>query len=669
MKYFISTFIFLLTFGVYLYTTVPCLTQDDSGELAGVGATLGIAHSPGYPFYSLAGKITNTVIPYGNPAYRINFMNGMFIAGAALVLFLTLELLTANITAAAIASLIFAFSKSVWAMANVTEVYGIAAFISCLLCLVIAKEPSLRGFLLAAYLYGVGMTAHYTIGLFVLGLMWWMLYYYKRENSLSSLKLDLPKAILVGLAGFSLVLFIYIRAQSDPVFGWEDPKTFERFWQVIARLRYGTASLAQGGAPPLSPQMIWAKLEFYFTLLNNNITFAGIALFIIGLIAYAKDKLKGWTYILLLLGSGPGFLILANTGIDKGSAELLERFFFLSQILVVLILGFGLSKLPKVLIPLFALLPGYLLASNFYPLNHRNEFMFYDYGKDILRTVPPNSILLSDRADEMEFTVAYLLNVNKLRPDIYFNDCNAGVTRSIYGDDYYVIWGKPRLQLRTQVESSIIRDSKRPVYYATFEPEMIPIPRYQEGLLYRAKPAKALIPEFPYSEVYAFRPEINVIDNRTASLLLSHYYLLGKYYLGLGKPALAERFFNGVEAYDERGKWILNIGFQFHQAGYTDYALRHYRKSIDLGYADSATYTNLGVVYKSKNDISNARLMYGKAIEEDPQNYQAYFNLAVLYWEEQNWNEVIKYLEQALKINPNSTEAAGYLKMARQRIK
>ncbi|MFH1368817.1 MAG: DUF2723 domain-containing protein [Elusimicrobiota bacterium] len=668
MKYLLTASIFIITFSAYLYTTVPSLTEDDSGELAGVGATLGIGHSPGYPFYSLAGKITNTVIPLGNPVYRINFMNGMFISAAASIIFLAVAALTLNPAAAFVSALVFGFSKPVWSMANVTEVYGIAAFISCLLCLLIAVKPSIPRFMLAAFLFGIGMTAHYTIGLFILGLIWWMYVSYKRENNLRRMKYDLPKALLFGLAGFSMVVFIYIRAQNDPVFGWEDPKTLKRFWQVIARLRYGTAALAQGGLPPFSPEIILKKIAFYFSSLNSSLTAAGVILFIIGLVSFVKDRIRGWAYLLLLLASGPGFLLMANVGLDRTSMELLERFFFLSQAIVAIILGAGLSKLPRKVIPAVMLLPAFIFSANLGPLNHRNEFMFRDYGRNILRTVPTGAVLFSDRADEMEFTVGYLMFVEKLRPDIFFVDCNAAITRSIYGDDYYRVWGKPRLRIRTIVEGNIIASSGRPVYYATFEPGMIDIPRYQEGLIYRAKPAKPARPPFPCAEIYAIR-SAGGMSARSESLLMSHYFLLGKYCLATGNPDTGERFFAGIEAYDTGGRWSSNIGFQFHEAGYIDHAVKQYERSAAKGLADSNVYTNLGVIYKNRGGKEASLKMYGKALELDPDNYQAHFNLSVLYWEEGRWDKVVSELEEALRIKPDSREAANYLNMARQRIK
>ena len=59
-----------------------------SGELIIAAHELGVAHPPGYPVFTLAAKIAMLCIPFGNPAWRVNFMNASFsaIAGGFLVL-------------------------------------------------------------------------------------------------------------------------------------------------------------------------------------------------------------------------------------------------------------------------------------------------------------------------------------------------------------------------------------------------------------------------------------------------------------------------------------------------------------------------------------------------------------------------------------------------------
>src|SRR2546425_451660 len=78
----IPVFLFFAAFAVYLSSTSPTIGSGDSGELAAVGATLGIAHSPGYPLFALTGKLGFFPLPWGTPAYKMNILSALFTAGA-----------------------------------------------------------------------------------------------------------------------------------------------------------------------------------------------------------------------------------------------------------------------------------------------------------------------------------------------------------------------------------------------------------------------------------------------------------------------------------------------------------------------------------------------------------------------------------------------------------
>jgi len=59
---------------------------------------------------------------------------------------------------------------------------------------------------------------------------------------------------------------------------------------------------------------------------------------------------------------------------------------------------------------------------------------------------------------------------------------------------------------------------------------------------------------------------------------------------------------------------------------------------------------------------------YNAAIEMNPKNAKAHFNRAVVYWQRQDWQQVVGELQQALQIDPNYKEAAYYLNMLQQKI-
>jgi len=61
---------FYFFWGLYSYIN-PTIGFHDSRELITCAWTLGIAHPPGYPLYTLFGKVFITLISIGNIAYRM----------------------------------------------------------------------------------------------------------------------------------------------------------------------------------------------------------------------------------------------------------------------------------------------------------------------------------------------------------------------------------------------------------------------------------------------------------------------------------------------------------------------------------------------------------------------------------------------------------------------
>ncbi|HRU39848.1 MAG TPA: DUF2723 domain-containing protein, partial [Candidatus Goldiibacteriota bacterium] len=80
-------------FCAFLLTSSSTIYTGDSGQVAAAAATLGISHPPGYPLYSLFGKVFS-ILPAGDIAFRLNIMSAFFMS-----LFVALFFLAARYTA------------------------------------------------------------------------------------------------------------------------------------------------------------------------------------------------------------------------------------------------------------------------------------------------------------------------------------------------------------------------------------------------------------------------------------------------------------------------------------------------------------------------------------------------------------------------------------------
>ena len=77
----------LFTFLVYLKTLAPTVSFIDSGELAAVACTLGVAHPTGYPLFTLLGWVFSELPILGEEIVRLNVMAAFFCAAGVLVFF------------------------------------------------------------------------------------------------------------------------------------------------------------------------------------------------------------------------------------------------------------------------------------------------------------------------------------------------------------------------------------------------------------------------------------------------------------------------------------------------------------------------------------------------------------------------------------------------------
>ena len=84
---------FVLPLIIYILTLAPDVYFTDSGELASVATSLGIAHPTGYPLFTLVGYFWSNLLPW-SPIFTLNLMAAVFTAGSALFLYLTVLMIT-----------------------------------------------------------------------------------------------------------------------------------------------------------------------------------------------------------------------------------------------------------------------------------------------------------------------------------------------------------------------------------------------------------------------------------------------------------------------------------------------------------------------------------------------------------------------------------------------
>jgi hypothetical protein len=262
-----------LAFCLYLATLSPFMIWEDSGELATVAATLGVAHPTGYPVFSLLGRVFS-LLPLGDlrVIVKLNVMVALFCALAVacfyrVFLFLlsdralfpfrepsrqtttkesgrgkgkeaspgfaaplvAAETLTHRL-AAAFGALALAFSWTFWFEAVSFEVYALHLLMMSLVTLLflrsMADPASARRWLLFAYVLGLSFAHHMMTVLLAPAFL--TLYFSTRGFGRESW-IRVLRAIPAFLLGLTPYIYLPVRASTGSVMNWGDPSTWERF--------------------------------------------------------------------------------------------------------------------------------------------------------------------------------------------------------------------------------------------------------------------------------------------------------------------------------------------------------------------------------------------------------------------------------------------------------
>lgn len=238
----------------YQRTLAPGITEIDSGELAAVAATLGIAHPSGYPLFSMTGRVWTLATAGLRVITWMNVLSAVLCAGTVLLLFRVVrDLLPERVGAARTAgawvgALAFAFHGTLWSVAVVTEVHALQMFLDAALLHAVVcaglwgggpfRERALVG---GGYFAGLALTNHLTAALLLPGVA---VSAWRRRTAIR------PRVALAavgsGLLGVSAYAFLPIRSAQDPWLDWGSPVTWETLVRHVTGAQYRVWMFSSG---------------------------------------------------------------------------------------------------------------------------------------------------------------------------------------------------------------------------------------------------------------------------------------------------------------------------------------------------------------------------------------------------------------------------------------
>jgi hypothetical protein len=474
----------------------PSVTFGDAGEFAACAATLGLAHAPSYPLLALLGKALGSLIPWGNWAYRTNLLSALC-AAAALALMAS-ALRRAGVGAAGrLGALLALGSCPLWRYeSGVTEVFALHALALAALLWSLCRFSDLlfsqRSAALLGLAFGLGMADHHTLALCAPALAWeaWLSWRLSKSEGRHLARAAAFFLAFCGL-GLGLYLFLPLRARVSPPLDWGHPVDWPRFLWVFLRKDYGSLSLTVEGAAPWSARAVWMQGARFLRASVEGLGPTGLALAALGLFSRGPLRPSRIGLVLWVFFTGPFFLMLGNPPFDHQTSSALERFYLGSWIGLAVLIAAGIDWISRQLRPaawLLALLPLAGMSSSAARWWLRSDLAAYDYGRSVLKSLPPGAALFMDGGDDTFYTCAFLTMAEGRRPDVALHDRGGLVFKSAYGPDFRGLAASQKAARQLQVEGAIAAGGD--LFYSTLQDSILPGVRLQPwGLLRRAVPA------------------------------------------------------------------------------------------------------------------------------------------------------------------------------------
>jgi hypothetical protein len=477
--------IFIIDLVVYFLTLSPTLQFIDSGELAVVCKTLGIAHPTGYPLYTLLGRLFS-LLPLKDVIFRVSFMSLVFICFANAILlsiFLLLqrsfkkrneEFGNIDIWSAFLTVLIFSFTPTLWSQATSNEVYALNVLLFSLVIMLVLlwrrswkEAQGVKILYLIIFAYALSFGNHMSTLLLLPALIFIFF-------ATSGKNLIQPKRLIIifglFLLGLTVYVFLPIRSSQNPIMNWGNPQSWVAFKRQVTGWQYQVWMFAE------STDTLVANLKNFFKLFFHQFPWYLLPLSLLGIYRLFVHDLKIFFFLTIF------FLVNVFYGINYVIPDI-DPYFLGAFLVNAIFIGVGLhfffqiidrSRLPRItsksLIILFLLLPMILLEKNYFEADRSQDHFSCDYASNVMRSVRKNAIIMTNVWDYYSPWL-YLRFVELKRPDVSYVDVELS-RRSWYFNfirqNYPDLYGKSESEIAEFVREVYPFENRM-----TFNPQVI----------------------------------------------------------------------------------------------------------------------------------------------------------------------------------------------------
>lgn len=468
--------VFSFAFCLYGITSSRKVTLEDDGLFLMNLEFLGVSHPPGYPLYNLIGSTFYHLLPeFLSPALRGHLFSGFCGALACVAIYAIVLMLVRSRWCAFAAGFAYAASEAFWSQAIIAEVYtpnAMLYFTVLALCLQYAAKPTSkrRHFILygvVAFVYGLGLSIHWPLlGLGSIGLALIVINHWK------SLLLRLPLGAVCLALGLLPYVWMVFRSHTDVAlnfYGGIDSS--KDLWFYITRSGYTGVDNQEG--VDIVEKIAFTK--YFAGELTRQITYAGFAVAVVGVITMLRSAVHFWLAICLLVAwymTGPLMITLINFKAEFIWFSAFRVYHLLCYGITVIFFGYGLAAIGEWIqarsqelwhsnfaVGSVGFLVTFASLVTHWEQNDRSDYTWaHNLSAIKLISVEPNAHLFT--FDDLDLPVGYLNYVERIRPDLtVYNDQGLVFANRVYSPF-------TTDQQRARVLGSFIeRESPRPVYY------------------------------------------------------------------------------------------------------------------------------------------------------------------------------------------------------------
>jgi 4-amino-4-deoxy-L-arabinose transferase-like glycosyltransferase len=410
---------------LYFLTAARDIVVGDTGELITAAVSLGVAHPPGYPLFTMLGHLLS-LLPFGSVPFRVNLLGVVCGTLTTCLVYFTAIRLTRSRLAGMVAALFLAVNPTFWAWSLVAEVFSLNNLLaaSVIYFLVLWQEqPERTGFLVAAsFVSGLALTNHQTfvlLGPAVCLVLW------QRRAFFFARPAIVGYCVVVFFLGLLPYLYVPWASAHHPIYNWGNVSSARDLIHLITRRDYGSHRLVStpgyGGG------------SHFLRIIALCRSFGPLAAVLIALGAFRAYQSRRWYFWFTLIAfvfAGPFFVWISNLNIATAPSALfvLQRFFLLSHVVVAPLLAFGVlfvaetivlvvpavraASVPIVAGIVFIAAVG-IAAANYRQIDQSNNSIARRFGEDVFATADPGSVLLGT-GDGVVIPLIYLQTVEGL---------------------------------------------------------------------------------------------------------------------------------------------------------------------------------------------------------------------------------------------------------------